>query len=203
MGKNLSSVNRILLMIVLVLLALSLSLQVQAAPWQIDNTGSRVNFISIKKNTVAENHHFKKISGRLAESGEFDLAIDLSSVDTLIDIRNQRMIEYLFETTKFATANLSAKVDVAQVNNLAVGDDVSMRMDAKISLHGEDQVMPVTVRVAKLSANKILVTSEQPLLLNADTFAMTAGVEKLRELAGLASISPAVPVSFVLLLTQG
>jgi hypothetical protein len=53
--------------------------------------------------------------------------------------------------------------------------------------------------VAKLGRQRLLVTSERPLLLNAADVGLADGVERLREIAGLPSISPAVPVSFVLL----
>jgi hypothetical protein len=55
------------------------------------------------------------------------------------------------------------------------------------------------VTVARLGTERLLVASERPLLLDAADVGLTAGVEKLRAIAGLASINPAVPVSFVLL----
>jgi hypothetical protein len=52
--------------------------------------------------------------------------------------------------------------------------------------------------VAKLSDKQFIVSSLQPILLNAKNFSLVAGVQKLQELAKLPSISNAVPVSFVL-----
>jgi hypothetical protein len=56
--------------------------------------------------------------------------------------------------------------------------------------------------VARLAAHKLLVSSRKPLVLQADDYDLLAGVEKLREVAGLSSISKAVPVSFVLVFHQ-
>jgi len=44
----------------------------------------------------------------------------------------------------------------------------------------------------------VMVASTKPLIVDAAKFGMTEGVEKLREIAGLQSISNAVPVSFVM-----
>lgn len=46
------------------------------------------------------------------------------------------------------------------------------------------------------------MNSFQPIIVNANEFDLVAGIDKLREIAGLSSISQAVPVSFVLTLTQ-
>jgi len=47
-----------------------------------------------------------------------------------------------------------------------------------------------------------VVSSLAPVIVQANEFGLVAGVEKLKELAGLPSISLAVPVSFVLTLAQ-
>jgi len=43
-----------------------------------------------------------------------------------------------------------------------------------------------------------LVVSERPVVISATQFGLAEGVESLRKIAGLPSISVAVPVSFVL-----
>ena len=40
-----------------------------SANWQVNNEQSNVSFVSIKKNSVAEAHHFKNVSGTLNEQG--------------------------------------------------------------------------------------------------------------------------------------
>jgi hypothetical protein len=45
--------------------------------------------------------------------------------------------------------------------------------------------------------------SKKPVVVNAPEFKLAEGVEALREIAGLPSISLAVPVSFVLAFDQG
>jgi len=52
--------------------------------------------------------------------------------------------------------------------------------------------------VSNLSETKLVVSSMKPIIINAQRFALVDGVKKLQELAGLPSISNAVPLSFVL-----
>jgi polyisoprenoid-binding protein YceI len=171
-----------------------------AASWQINNAQSQLNFVSIKKGDVAEVHHFERLTGSLSDSGLFSADIDLESVNTNIEIRDQRMREFLFDVVDFPTANLSAQVDPALVAALATGQSKTATVDAELSLHGQKQTLAIEVMISKLSDNTLMLVSAKPLVLNVSAFDLVQGVEKLRELAGLPSISHAVPVTFYLTL---
>ena len=80
--------------------------------WKLDSSQSSLTFVSIKKGTVAENHRFKTFSGGIDNHGFANVEIELSSVDTNIAIRDQRMAEFLFETATFAQASFSANLIV-------------------------------------------------------------------------------------------
>jgi len=54
------------------------------------------------------------------------------------------------------------------------------------------------VKVARVGDHSLLVTTNRPVIVNAWEFALGEGVEALRAIAGLDSISMGVPVSFVL-----
>jgi hypothetical protein len=58
--------------------------------------------------------------------------------------------------------------------------------------------MLLHMQAAKVNDSTVMVASSQPLIVDAAKFGMSEGVEKLREIAGLASISNAVPVTFVM-----
>jgi polyisoprenoid-binding protein YceI len=171
-----------------------------AASWQINNAQSQLNFVSIKKGDVAEVHHFERLTGSLSDSGLFSADIDLESVNTNIEIRDQRMREFLFDVVDFPTATLSAQVDPTVVTALVAGQSQTATVDAELSLHGQKQTLAIEVMISKLSDNKLMLVSAKPLVLNVSAFDLVQGVEKLRELAGLPSISHAVPVSFYLTL---
>ncbi|PVZ65004.1 YceI family protein [Pelagibaculum spongiae] len=173
-----------------------------AAQWLVENTESRVSFITTKVENVAEVHRFNQVEGELNEQGTFSLNIPLESVDTAIEIRDQRMRDLLFEIVKFPKLKLSAKIAPGSIEQLAVGDSVSHTIEADVLLHGQKAMVKFDVLISKLTENKILVNSLQPVVINASVFNLYDGVEKLRKIAGLPSVSKAVPVSFVLSLHQ-
>jgi polyisoprenoid-binding protein YceI len=171
-----------------------------AADWQLDNDQSQLNFISTKKGDVAEVHQFDRLTGSLSDSGAFTVDIDLESVNTNIDIRDQRMREFLFNVVEFPAASLSAQVEPKLVADLSIGMSHTATVDAELSLHGQTQKLSIDVMLTKLSDTKLMLVSAKPLVLNVSDFELVQGVEKLRELAGLPSISHAVPISFYLTL---
>jgi polyisoprenoid-binding protein YceI len=171
-----------------------------ATDWQLDNEQSQLNFISTKKGDVAEVHQFDRLTGSLSENGAFTVDIDLESVNTNIDIRDQRMREFLFNVVEFPAASLSAQVDPKLVADLSIGMSQTATVAAELSLHGQAQKLSIDVMLTKLSDTKLMLVSAKPLVLNVSDFELVQGVEKLRELAGLPSISHAVPISFYLTL---
>ena len=62
--------------------------------------------------------------------------------------------------------------------------------------------MPVKLSVTRLSHQSFLVQSSEPLLLNAGSLGLSDGIESLRVIAGLPSISKSVPVTFSLIFRQ-
>ncbi len=173
-----------------------------AADWQVKQGHSKVSFISIKKGDIAEVHDFKKVSGSLTPEGAFNLSIDLVSVDTGVEIRDERMQTMLFEVAKFPELGLSAVVNPKLLADLSVGSTLVTQIDGTIELHGKSRQITFDVLVAKLSDKKMVVSSMAPVIIQANDFDLVEGVNKLREVAGLSSISLAVPVSFVLTLSQ-
>lgn len=172
------------------------------ADWKVDNEQSTVSFISVKKMNVMEAHHFNNLSGKLSKDGSFSLAIDLASVDTTIGIRDQRMKEHLFEQVKFPQAIVSATISPAALGKLIVNETTTMSLAGQLDLHGNKQSIELLMNVTKLSDSNLLVVSQKPVIIKASDFGLVKGIETLRNLAGLPSISTTVPVSFVLRLNQ-
>ena len=181
--------------------ALAVSLfagSVAAAGWSMDPARSHLAFISIKAKDLAEVHTFTEMSGNIAEDGQVEVAMMLDSVETLIPIRNERMREFLFDTTDYKDATLKAKLDPAVIAALKSGDIVDIAAEGNLSLHGATQPMVINMQAAKVADGTVMVASTKPLVIDAAKFGMSDGVEKLREIAGLDSISNAVPVTFVM-----
>ncbi len=166
------------------------------ADWSVVNEASSLNFVSVKKGTVGEVHSFKRLEGRLTDSGTVELKIPLTSVETNIPIRNERLQSMLFEVGQFAEATVTGTVDVSRAMSLKDGEDYTDTIDLALALHGVTKSVTAHVRVTKLADNQILVASLNPVVINAEDYALAQGVEKLRVIANLPSISTAVPVTF-------
>lgn len=121
----------------------------------------------------------------------------LDSVETLVPIRNERMREVLFNTTNYRKAVLHARIEPAQLAALEVGAIALLTAEAELSLHGQTQPLILKMQAARLDAAHIMVASREPLIIEAEQFGLSQGIEALREIAGLSSISRAVPVTFV------
>ncbi len=166
-----------------------------SAAWSLNNEASHLNFVSIKKDTVAEVNSFREMSGSISDQGAVNLEIALASVDTAIAIRDERMRTMLFETGLFPKAQVSAKVDMASFTKLKAGQSHSEQIALTFALHGESKTFKANVTVVKLEGDRFMVTSTGPIIINAADFGLVKGIEALREIANLPAISAAVPVT--------
>ncbi len=166
-----------------------------SADWKLNNDESSVNFISTKKSKVSEVHSFKSLGGSISDAGEAKINIQLASVDTNIEIRNERMKAMLFEIANFATADISATVDSTKAANLKPGESFTTKTKLNVELHGKTVSADAVLRAVKLSDGKLAVSTVKPLIINAADFSLVEGIEKLRTVAKLPSISTAVPVT--------
>ncbi len=169
-----------------------------AGEWRLDAANSSVGFATIKNGVVGEGHHFSELSGTIDAQGRAQLKIGLASVDTGIPIRDERMRGLLFEVATFPSATVATEVPLADIEPLAVGSSMQVPLTLTLKLHGSETTLAAVVRVQRLDARHVLVSTVKPVLVSADDVGLAAGIEKLREIAGLQSISPAVPVSVVL-----
>ena len=171
------------------------SLSAQAT-WQLVNESSQLNFISTKASHIAETHTFGLLSGSIADTGEAQLNVDLASVATGIDIRNERMRTMLFNVLTFPQAEITTDLDLGEFTSLT--GPVVKTIAAKLSLVGQSTQVHGDVMVVPVNDNTVNVTTVAPIVVNANGLEMVAGIEALREVAGLPSISYSVPVTFSL-----
>jgi cytochrome c2/polyisoprenoid-binding protein YceI len=163
-----------------------------ADSWTLDGENSKVAFGSIKKDTIGEVHHFETITGSVDPAGAVSVEIDLTSVQTWIDIRNERMMEHVFQGA--ATATLTAQIDPAEFEALAVGETSTVDIEGALSLVGVEIPVEISMFVARLSDDKILATTDEMFFLGTEEAGIDAGVSKLMELAKLPGITRTAPV---------
>ncbi|KAA5605503.1 YceI family protein [Roseospira marina] len=170
----------------------------RAASWTLDGSPSFVSFASIKAKDIGEVHSFGALSGSVAEDGTATVTIDLASVNTGIDIRDERLRTELFHIDQFPAATITAPVPLDGLSDLAVGESAERDVTATLDLAGESHDLAVPLLVTRLSETRMMVQPLQLLIVQADDYALGDGIGTLREIAGLSEISHAVPVTFLL-----
>ena len=171
------------------------SVSVQAA-WQLVNESSQLNFISVKANHIAETHTFDLLSGFITDRGQAQLSIDLASVETGIKIRNARMQNMLFNVVSFPQAEITTELNLGELTSLTA--PIVKLISARLSLVGQSTQVQGDVLVVPVDDNTVSVTTVAPIVVNANALELVNGIEALREVAGLPSISYSVPVTFSL-----
>jgi len=171
-----------------------------AADWTLDNASSRLAFGSVKANSLGEVHHFETLSGGVSADGAAMITIDLNSVQTNIDIRNERMIEHVFKAA--GTATLSSQIDIAALEALPVGGTAVTEVEARLSLVGTDVDLDLELFVARLSDSSVMVTTNDMIFLDTDEAGIDGGIDVLKQLADLSGITRAAPVTLRFVFTQ-
>lgn len=172
------------------------------AEWLLDLKGSDFTFGSVKNVAVAEVHHFTNLDASIQEDGAFSFKIALDGFDTGIEIRNQRMREFLFDTERFPNAAYSGTLDIEALRRLKTGQRAEVGVTGILSLYGHQQPLEVRLVVTRLGEKRVLITPGRSIYLNAGDFGLLPGLEKLRQLAGLKAISPVVPINFYLVFVE-
>ena len=179
-----------------VIFAVLLSMtQMSVADWGLNNKASTLSFISTKNASVTEVHTFKELSGSVKNNGKAVLRISLDSVETNIPIRNDRMKQFLFETDRFKDATVELQVDPEKIQSLEAGVSADVPVKGKLNLHGITQEIEARLRVVKMKNNGLEVSTVEPILVSAGLYGMQSGLDKLKEIAKLTSITTTVPVA--------
>ena len=170
------------------------------ADWSINDT-SRVGFVSIKNNVIGENNAFQRVSGGISDAGAVTVNIDLTSVETGVGIRNERLQKMLFNVASFPQATVSAQLSDAQLVALKSGGSVAETVSVSVALHGETVSKHVELAAAQ-AGDTVRVTTTQPIVITAAEFGLEAGVAALQQIAGLNAISRSIPVTVDLKLSK-
>ena len=186
------------LKLVILLSALGVMAPAQA-DWTLSDS-SRIGFVSIKNNSIGENNAFEYVSGSISASGQVSVSVDLSSVETGVGIRNERLQKMLFEVASFPTATIDALLTDSQIASLEAGGAQTESLGVSISLHGKTVNKTANLSVSA-SGGDVRVTTTQPIVITAQEFGLEAGVAALQQIAGLNAISRSIPVTVDLRLT--
>jgi len=170
-----------------------LSTPLTAAEWELDGASSVISFGSIKNDAIGEAHTFGGLSGKVDADGMVSIAIDLTSVNTNIDIRNERMGEHVFAGA--SQANLVAEVDMAAMEALGTGESMTMEIVGDLSLLGTEVPVYLDMFVLRISDNQVMASTNTATYISTEELGVDAGVDVLQGLANLDSITRVSPVT--------
>lgn len=165
--------------------------QTSFSNWQLDVTESQFSFITVKNKTHTEENSIEFKDGLIDENGQMTLRLDLSSVDTLIELRDKRLREILFEVDAYPVATVSADIDPS------LPFEQSTEVEFELNLHGISKTMQATIMIQQVN-NQLIVINYEPVVVNAKDFDLDQGINQLTKIAGLQSINYEVLVDFKL-----
>ena len=180
--------------------SLLLVTQATLADWRL-TAASKVGYVSIKNNAIAEHNYFSGVTGSLNKKGQLKVSIDLSTVETQVDIRNQRMRDLFFEVTQYPEAVVTAQLDMQELAQVESGAPLEIVKPFTLSLHGVESTAEAHLRIIS-AGGRAWVSTVQPILISAADFGLEGGVAALRKIAGLEAIAAVVPVSVNLKLAK-
>ncbi|AUD77949.1 YceI family protein [Kangiella profundi] len=168
--------------------------------WVVDNETSHLHFVSVKNNTIGEVSTFETLKGHLSGNGQFALEILLDSVNTGIEIRDQRMKEHLFNSKTNIAFIVNGQFNLDKIKGQALGQSSHHTLQATIQLGNDTVDIQAPVTIQTLADEQLRVTSVKPVVIATSSLKLDGGVDKLKSLAGLRSIDRVVPVTFDLYL---
>lgn len=151
---------------------------------------------SVKKNALFETHKFTVVEGTIGQDGAALVKIELDSINTGVDLRDVRMRFLLFETFKFPFAEISAKLDKADLQSLLTTTRMPLDLTFKINLHGIEKNIKTRVMVTRIVDNAVSVATIKPIIVKAADFGLAQGITKLTEAVGGILIAPAASITF-------
>ena len=172
------------------------------ADWTLDAGNSNLSYGTIKNGMIGESNTFKKISGSIDDSGHINIDIDLASVDTQLELRDERMRDIVFKVAGNPSAKLTGDMSLQAHNDQEVGTSRVIEATIGLELVGEKIDHDVMLVVTRLAENKVMVAPHGVIFIDADDYELLDALEELRVLAGLDTIETVVPMSFYLTFTK-
>jgi len=183
------------------LLAL-LAVQPAWADWRVDAESSRVSFIVSKDAQQTDVGRFFGLLGDVDPAGHVRLQIEIDSLRTGSLLQDQRLRKELFASRRFPYAEVHARLELQPISKLAPGAQMELSVPATLTLLGKEKVLNTELLITRLDDHRFQVVTLSPVVLDVTDFGLGPVVDSLRRSVGLQSVSQAVPVTAVLILTE-
>lgn len=180
----------------------SVSSAFAANDWSVNEDLSSLTYVSTKKEHVSENHVISGISGSVDASGNLSISLDMDTVDSEIEVRDQRMKDWLYKVDSFPAATFSAEIDLDEYSSLEVGESTESFVEGELSLVGITTEIEFDVLVTRTGEDSVIVNTAAPVIVSASNLQINEGVEALKSSVQLSSISDSVPVYMTIVLVK-
>ncbi|KXF83129.1 YceI family protein [Enterovibrio coralii] len=181
-------------------LSLSPSLAFASSDYTIVSDASSISFATIKKTYVVEPATLSGVKGSVDASGKFSVTAPLSSISTGIPIRNQRLNELFFDSSKFPMLKVEGQVDMAALDK----NDAMLQQSipAKVTLFGNTKDVTLDMNIIKADDN-IFAFTYKPVIISGATFGIPEdNLKKVSATVGNIDISSTVPVNVSLVFAE-
>lgn len=175
----------------------------ESSAWQIHQPTSSLTFNTTKSGAagvggITETMRFKSFKGGLSSQGKIELTIDLSSVDTGISIRDERLQTMFWNVATHPTVNFSGQLSSEEMKKISAGkESIVVMVEGQLTMAGQTKPIKTQLQVTPTN-HKLYVSTRQPIVINANDFGLNAGVEALRAIMGLNYLSTSAPVTLSL-----
>jgi polyisoprenoid-binding protein YceI len=175
-----------------------------AKAYGVDASRSSISFVTTKAGAagvggVSEAMRFSRYTGGMDASGKVTLAIDLASVDSGFEIRDERMRTMLWNVKATPQAVFTAQLPAEALSKVGAGSQ-NIEVTGQLQLAGQSKPITASLNVTNAGDGQILVSTRQPIVINSNDYGLRAGVEALREVMGLNFLASSAPVSLNLAL---
>ena len=172
------------------------------ADWTLDPARSDLSFVATKDAHVADNHYFRDLRGFITDKGKARLTVKTASVETNIDMRDKRMRSIFFNVNTYPEASIRLMVRSSLAKPRPAGTSKTTDISGMLEMVGVKQLISSRITTYHMADGSMVVDSVEPVLVDTEDFGLLPAINKLRDMAGLNSISIKVPVSFRLVFTR-
>ena len=167
--------------------------------WQIQPKASSLTFNTTKAGAagvggVVETLQFTRYEGGLDANGGIHLKIDLSSIDTGIEIRDERLRTIFWKVASTPSVTFVGQIKPDDQKRL-LKEALALDVEGELTMAGSTK--PIKAQLLVIPADgKLWVSTRRPMVIKSADFELAAGAELLRAIMALNFLASNVPVSF-------
>jgi hypothetical protein len=175
-----------LIAILIGVLLSSLSFAESFTDWALVSDSSEFTIGTTKNETITEVHKLQQLEGFVRINGNARVSLNLLSIDTGIEIRDERMQAMLFTTATQAV--YSATVDMEKLRKLEAGDSTDFQLQGSLEMNDRSTVIPVATKITRLDSGNYQIKTVSANKIDVGKFGFSGGIEQLRAVANLKNI---------------